>query len=143
MRRAAASSRSASCDRTDATGRLRAAAAREIGQRLERGPRAAEMVEQGAEGARADILAADQAQPVEPLVVGELHTAGGSAVSRLHRGLSDLGFGAGEQARDIGAVHDEDEHSHSDEKQSGFRRLPSDHRTAGVAALATRADSDE
>ena len=29
------------------------------------------MVDQSAEGARADILAADEAQPVEPLLVGQ------------------------------------------------------------------------
>ncbi len=47
------------------------AAAGEIGQRRERGTRAAIVIEQRPEGARADILAADQPQPVEPLLVAQ------------------------------------------------------------------------
>ena len=48
-----------------------AAAPREIGQRLERRAGAAEMIEQRAERARADIFAADEPQPVEALLVAE------------------------------------------------------------------------
>jgi hypothetical protein len=47
-----------------------AAAARQPRQRVERGARAAEMINERAEGARPDILAADKPQPVEPLLVG-------------------------------------------------------------------------
>ena len=46
-----------------------AAAARQCRQRLERRARSAEMVEQRAKGARADILTADEPQPVEPLLI--------------------------------------------------------------------------
>jgi len=46
-----------------------AAAAREPRQRVECGARAVEMINQSAERARADILAADEPQPVDPLLV--------------------------------------------------------------------------
>ncbi len=49
-----------------------AAATSQVGQGAERGPRAAEMPEQRMKRARADILAADQPQPVEPLRVGQI-----------------------------------------------------------------------
>ncbi len=45
-----------------------AAAARQAWQRFERRARSAEMIEQRAKGARADILTADEPQPVEPLL---------------------------------------------------------------------------
>ena len=45
---------------------------RQRGQGLERGAGAAEMIDEGAEGARPDVLAADEAQPVEALFVGEV-----------------------------------------------------------------------
>ncbi len=48
-----------------------AAAPRQCRQRIKRGARAAEMIDQCAEGARPDILAADKPQPVDPLLVGE------------------------------------------------------------------------
>ena len=71
--RAPCSSRSASSREQMRAGRARAAAPRQLRQRVERGARAAAMIEQGAEGARADIVAADEAQPVEPLLVGQTH----------------------------------------------------------------------
>ena len=49
----------------------RAAASRQIRQPLQRGARAAEMVDQRAKRARPDIVGADQPQPVDPLGVGE------------------------------------------------------------------------
>ena len=52
-------------------GLLRAAAPRHVRQRLKGGTGAAEVIEQRAEGARPDILAADETQPVEPLRVGQ------------------------------------------------------------------------
>ena len=69
--RASASSRSISSAVATRIGRARAAAAGEVRQRLERRARAAAGVDQGAEGARADVLRADQPQPVEQLLVGE------------------------------------------------------------------------
>jgi hypothetical protein len=48
-----------------------AAAAGKIGQRRERGAGAAAVIDQGAEGPRPDIVAADEAQPVEALFVGQ------------------------------------------------------------------------
>lgn len=53
----------------DADRAHRPAAAGEIGDCIERRARPAIVVEQRAEGARPDILAADQAQPVEPLLI--------------------------------------------------------------------------
>ena len=49
--------------------RADAAAARQRRQRLKRGAGSAEMIEQGAKGAWADILAADESQRVEPLLI--------------------------------------------------------------------------
>ena len=47
------------------------AAPRQRGQGVERGTGAAEMIDKGAECARSNVLAADEAQPVEPLLVGQ------------------------------------------------------------------------
>ena len=58
-------------DAGDADRPAGAAAAREVGQGGERRRRAAAAIEQRAEGARADVLAADQPQPVETLAVAE------------------------------------------------------------------------
>jgi hypothetical protein len=46
-----------------------AAAARQGRQGVERCLGAAELIDQGAEGCRADILAADQPEPAQPLAV--------------------------------------------------------------------------
>ena len=54
----------------DAGGTARAAAAGEIGQRRQRRACAAIVVDQRAEGARADIVAADEAKPIELLLDG-------------------------------------------------------------------------
>ena len=59
--------------RADARRAGGAAAAGERRQRIERGARAAVIIDQIAEGARADIVAADQAQPVEPLLLAQFH----------------------------------------------------------------------
>jgi hypothetical protein len=48
-----------------------AAATRQRGQGLERGAGAAEVIDEGAECARSNVLTADEAQPVEPLLVGQ------------------------------------------------------------------------
>src|SRR6202030_4177712 len=47
-------------------------APRQRGQGLKRGTGAAEVIDKGAKSPRPDILAADEAQPVEPLFVGEV-----------------------------------------------------------------------
>jgi hypothetical protein len=52
--------------------RSSAAAPRQLGQGLERRAGAAEMIDEGAKRARPDVLAADEAEPVEPLLVGEM-----------------------------------------------------------------------
>jgi hypothetical protein len=49
----------------------RPAAARQFGQRLDGGARTAEMFDEGVKRARPDILAADEAQPIEPLLVAQ------------------------------------------------------------------------
>src|SRR5207253_1071211 len=56
--------------RADAAWPRRAAAPRQLRQGGKRGAGAAVMVDEGAERARPDMLAADQAQPVELLRVG-------------------------------------------------------------------------
>ena len=53
----------------------RAAAPRQIRQPLQRRARAAEMMEQGTERPRPDIVGPDQPQPVDPLGVGEMYRA--------------------------------------------------------------------
>ena len=55
--------------RADDLRRAGAAAARQRWQRLKRRAGSAEMVEQRAKGAWADILTADEPQPVEPLLI--------------------------------------------------------------------------
>ena len=60
-----------------------------------------------AEGARADIVAADEAQPVEPLRVGQANAA--SRAGHVHGAdglLADRVLGAAHEPRDVGAVHD-------------------------------------
>jgi hypothetical protein len=59
--------------RGDAGGTLGAAAAGKLGKRRQCGARAAVVIDQRAEGAWADVVAADEAQPIEPLLVGEPH----------------------------------------------------------------------
>jgi hypothetical protein len=49
------------------------AAARQRRQRLERRAGSAEMVEQRPKGARADILTADESQPVQPLFIRQTY----------------------------------------------------------------------
>jgi len=49
-----------------------AAAAGQGGQRVERRLGAAELIDERAEGCRADILAADQPEPAQPLAVAQL-----------------------------------------------------------------------
>jgi hypothetical protein len=62
-----------------------AAAAGEIGQRRKRRPGAAEPIEQGAKRARPDILAADQAQPVKALLIGQADVTGHGLVHSAGR----------------------------------------------------------
>ena len=57
----------------DARGAARAAAAGKIGERRQRRACAAVVVDQRAEGARADIVAADEAKPIEPLLLAQPH----------------------------------------------------------------------
>jgi hypothetical protein len=57
----------------DAQRPSRAAAARQLRQRRERRTGAAAVIDEGTEGARPDILAADEAQPVEPLAVAQTY----------------------------------------------------------------------
>jgi hypothetical protein len=59
----------------DAGGTARTAAAGEIGQRRERRACAAVVVDQRAEGARADIVAANEAKPIEALLLAQPHAA--------------------------------------------------------------------
>ena len=56
--------------RADLHGAAGPAAPRQRRQCLQRGARAAEMIDQGLKGAGADIGAANKTQPVDPLLVG-------------------------------------------------------------------------
>ena len=57
----------------DARGAARAAAAGKIGERRQRRAGAAVVVDQRAERARADVVAADEAKPIEPLLLAQPH----------------------------------------------------------------------
>jgi hypothetical protein len=57
--------------RANLHGASRAAALRQRRQRIERRPRPAKMIDQRAERARPDILAANEPQPIDPLQVLE------------------------------------------------------------------------
>jgi len=75
----------------DAGGAARAAAAGEIRQRRQRGACAAVVVDQRAEGARADIVAADEAKPIEPLLVGRFFRNSLSSINELVHTISHEG----------------------------------------------------
>src|SRR5690606_23395167 len=93
------------------------AASRELRQRLERGSRATVAVEKATKGARPDIFATDQPQPVQPLLVSEVHgctlndAAPASTLGRVASCLvlADPTFRARREAADIAAMHDPDE----------------------------------
>ena len=110
------------------------AAPRKVRQGLERRRRAAIMVDQGSEGARADILGADQAQPVEALLIGEGSAAQPfcpilPSVPSSSRLMFSLCFHQSRAART--------------KATPAVPGAPRSHRTIGDAALATRAESDE
>ena len=65
----------------------RAAAPRQLGQRLKRGLGGAIDIDQLPERRRADIVAADQPQPAQPLTVGKLHAAPGAWRIKIQRQL--------------------------------------------------------
>ena len=71
----------------DAGGAARAAAAGKSGERRQRRACAAIVVDQRAEGARADIVAADEAKPIEPLLLAQPHT-----VAVFAHGMIRLGW---------------------------------------------------
>ena len=104
----------------------------EVRQRLERRSGAAVAVDQGAEGARPDIFGPDQPEPVEALRVGEESLRllpifpSVPARSRL---MFSLCF---HQSRSVSTT-----------RHLRHLALADDHRIAGVAALATRDESDE
>src|SRR5712691_6456919 len=64
----------------DASRARRAAAPRQVRQPLQRGARAAEMIDQRTKGARPDIVGADQPQPVDALFVGQVRCTWRSSV---------------------------------------------------------------
>ena len=65
------------------------------GSALERRARAAVMIDQGAERARPDILAADEAQPVDPLLVGQANLASSCRPPYRRQSGRMTRFGAG------------------------------------------------
>jgi hypothetical protein len=56
----------------DAAGPVGAAPPRQLGQPVQRRAGAAEVIQQGTKGARADIVRADQPQPIDPRGVAEI-----------------------------------------------------------------------
>src|SRR5258708_28913143 len=64
----------------DASRARRAAAPRQVRQPLQRGARAAEMIDQRTKRARPDIVTADQPQPVDALFVGQVRCTWRSSV---------------------------------------------------------------
>jgi hypothetical protein len=54
---------------------------RQLRQRVQRSARPAAMIDQAAKGARTDIVAANEPQPVEPLLVGQTD----ACFVRVHR----------------------------------------------------------
>jgi hypothetical protein len=126
--------------RADVSGQERAATTCHRRQSLERRPGAAVMIDQIAEGARADIVGSDEAQPVEPLLLGQPYAfthnpppeypersiaqLGMKDNRKCYRGCgltaqrpkmrsalrADLALAAVQEAGDVGAVHDPQEH---------------------------------
>ena len=93
--------------RCDADRARRAAAPREIRQRLQRRPRPAAIGDERPESARSDVLRPNEAQPVEALLVGKTRSR---ACSPLALGfLPDFRFGALKEAHDVGAVPEPDQ----------------------------------
>ena len=100
---------------------------------------AAVAVDQGSEGARPDVLGADQAQPVEALLVGEAVRAHAPFADAL----ADAALGAGREPPDILAMCFHHRRAVRITNSSAIWRSPSHHSTSGVAALATSAESEE
>src|SRR5262249_58209051 len=76
--------------RADASRCRRTAAARKLWQRCQRVARIAIAIDQRPEGARSHILAADEAQPVEPLIVGEMGSGANGHTGDAARGAETL-----------------------------------------------------
>ncbi len=109
-------------------------AAGEIRQGLKGRGRAAVLIDQGPEGSGADILRADEAKPVETLLIRQNHGAYPfcpilPSVPARRRLMFSLCFHQRSATR-IAAT-------------SAIPGSPKSHRTTGVAALATRADREE
>jgi hypothetical protein len=75
----------------DAGGAARAAAAGKSGERRQRRAGAAVVVDQRTEGTRADIVAADEAKPIEPLLVGRFFRKSLSSINELVHTISHEG----------------------------------------------------
>src|SRR5579864_7935232 len=78
-----------------------AATAGQLRQAIERGSRAAEMIDQRAKGARSNILGTDQPQPVDALGVGEI----GAGADGVHGGSLGQAQNGATGARGEGAIH--------------------------------------
>ena len=104
------------------------------------------MVDERAEGARPDVLAADQAQPVEPLGVGEARTArvDPAAPACVPSALgADAVFAALAQPRDVLAVLPPQDRGQHGKTQRPRAVAHGQQAASGEAALATSADSEE
>ncbi len=116
---------------------------RAIGKRIERGAGPAEMIDERAKGARTDILAANEAQPVEPLLVGQAHAFAGVCDPHALSALVPIRFSVPDSSRAIFARCVTKIRAVITVKSSAVCRLSSAHKIAGVAALASKAESEE
>ncbi len=87
-------------------------AQREVGQLPERFCRAAELIDEALESLRTDAFRTRQPQPVKTLLVAEGRTSADMTALAL---LADAPLGSGEEAADIGPVHDEDQNGEQQE----------------------------
>ena len=110
-----------------------AAAARQGRQGVERRLGAAELIDQRAEGRRADILAADQPEPAQALAVAQLdRRAGAMASCGPDSGLlrANAPLLASQQASDIVGVAPIEKHG-EEQEQHRHPRLPDQEEQAG------------
>src|SRR5690606_13040900 len=122
-------------------GPVRAAPPRELGQRRKRGFRAAVMIDQRPEGARADILAANKAKPVEPLRVGQAHAGSGARPVHGVAVLWPMRVSVPASRRWMLARCMMKTSTVRTANRSATRGLATNQSATGVTALATRADS--
>ena len=112
-------------------------------KRLERRARSAKMIDERAKGARTDILAANEAQPVEPLLVGQAHAFAGVCDPHALSALVPIRCSVPASSRAILPRCVTKIRTVITTKSSAACGSSSAHKIAGVAALASNAESEE